>query len=227
MWAIGNSKSAVWIDVQYKRLKNTHIYIYILCIYLFIQKSTHCMLKKLGMVNKLLLDYCFANIMVNEFYCVTVKLLNSEIWGILKEIYSRFRDMKYSEGNIVWMIVRCSELYSEWKSDILKDIVGSLWVPSFIIPIFFFPIALKNPRVGWKILSRFLSNGSAAVLKQLCVDQFGPAQQVGYHSQPPHECCWVIMVIHADEIRLQIITTNPSIQNSAGSWNSLSSSKNN
>ena len=79
MWAIGNSKSAVWIDVQYKRLKNTHIYIYILCIYLFIQKSTHCMLKKLGMVNKLLLDYCFANIMVNEFYCVTVKLLNSEI----------------------------------------------------------------------------------------------------------------------------------------------------
>ena len=77
--------------------------------------------------------------MVNEFFCVTVKLLNSEIWGILKEIYSKFWDMKYSEGNIVWMIVRCSEFYSEWKSDILKDIVGSLWVPSFIIHVF-----LKN-----------------------------------------------------------------------------------
>ena len=25
------------------------------------------------------------------------------------------------------------------------------------------PIALKNPRVGWKILNRFLSNGSAAI----------------------------------------------------------------
>ena len=37
-------------------------------------------------------------------------------------------------------------------------------VPSFIIPIFsiyFPPIALKNPRVGWKILNRFFSNGSA------------------------------------------------------------------
>ena len=43
--------------------------------------------------------------------------------------------------------------------------VENLRVPSFIIPICStYCIVLKNPRVGWKILNRFLSNGSAVVL---------------------------------------------------------------
>ena len=207
-----------WRSIQTtQKHTHTHIYIYYVYIFIYTKIYTQYIKKNWGWLTIAILLLC-------KHYGEWILLWNCET--------IEFWDMRHSEGNLFqilryevfwrkhslndssmfWIIFRMKIRYSEGYC---RFSVGTLVHNSNI----FLPIALKNPRVGWKILNRFLSNGSAAVLKQLCVDQFGPAQQVGYHSQPPHECCWVIKVIHADEIRLQIITTNPWIQNSAGSWN--------